>query len=290
MLNFNRFKYRRKACLEFFSPNRSKNVSQPELLTQNEEDKKENEGSSNECNKDRPNDNVRRINGGKFNSVEGSRENDRYPRKKGPESYSSHVRNDMKINGANDRFSAEDGGQGDATFSTGSRRVEKEYMTGEDRLSNILCYGASTYKNRKDDNDQKDIQLINRKRKEPMKGSPKKIEDLSRKKVERYRSHENIRTKCSKSIDTYEIFKPKSKRKKLVLRVNSSDEEEDEIEKIPAESKALDDTSKDDVDKLREIYSHLTISEAKEAISVAGSLVDAIINLADSLNIQGNAP
>ena len=172
-----------------------------------------------------------------------------------------------------------------------SNTVSRDFISGEDRLSSILCNGFLGDKNCVGNEDEENVQVISRKRKERM-------EDLQCKSGNRLECENNILNSCLKNIkndkklDSYEIFKPRSKRKKVILLDDSSDDDDVDKCDIPIasdtkEAENIENSLGSDVEKLREIYPNLTIAEAKEAIRNRGSLIDAILDLTDALNTEG---
>lgn len=286
MLNFNRFKYRRKACLDFHSPGRSQNSCREEerQIKPKDDETRDKDATGLEhkndewpknggygCKKSKEPSKGRKYSTGDETDV--SLDSDH---KKS--SYDSKKKNYHRYFDSKKESS-------EVAASVSCLKDDRKLMTGEDRLSNILCNGIPS----RDISSRKDVAKhdyngVNRKRKEPNKESPQKVTlgASVNKKIEQP-SHNSQTMNGSKPLDSYEIFKPKSKRKKVILLENSSDEDSDIGRTVTKEA----ELSSNDISKLREIYSHLSISEAKEAIDSAGSLVDAILSLADSLNIEG---
>ena len=282
MLNFNRFKYRRKACLDFYSPTRNKSGFQPESNSKQLGFRKEKTDSKDDC-------------------IGNYRECDY---RKGPFSFNEESSSGESSSSKNERsFSSETKTESTDNISklgkkrspsNLSRENDKTVMTGEERLSSILCNGLTSYAGKQEDDDHANVQVISRKRKEPLKESPCKVSNQPKSKTKFNSSN--------KPLDCYESFKPKSKKKKFVMLDNSSGDEDIESDTVSMKKgeedvksatvgakkgEELNDSLEDDVEKLREIYSHLSVSQAKEAIGNAGSLVDAILSLADTLDIEG---
>ena len=306
MLNFSRFKYRRKACLEFYSSGKNKRESAPEydsryIQGKNEKPELHRDGAL--CTKDAssfknatqwPNSHRRNnvvsdlpeCNEASLGHSELENATDSGNRCLSSEKDKGNIKNsDREVMGC------EMAPRG--TSSTTLPTIKANVMSGGDRLSNILCNGISKYNDFLGTTNEASVQMISRKRKERIEDSPC-VDHLEGEDDNQNRSSEFIKN-SRRMIDSSKILKPKSKKKKVIL-VSSEDENgnEDETESSNCGTfekeviKDADNSLKSDIEKLREIYSHLTVSQAKEEIGNAGSLVDAILNLADTLDTKGN--
>ena len=180
--------------------------------------------------------------------------------------------------------------------------LKEKVFTAEEKLRTMLSNGpkncsslakdclAGTQKDTKENDDE-----FKRKRKEPYKDTTQKRQNHSSffdtVKVDSYKVEK-------KSPCSYESFVPKPKRKRVFLLEDSDEDIETNHKPRSMKTSSLQkekgkyiaeecEENSRNIEKLREIYSHLSISEAKEALDLAGGLTDAILNLAKSLDIKG---
>ena len=297
MLNFNRFKYRRKACLEFLSPSRNENTYQSGPDARYIQGRKENsdvqKGSSALTQFGEP-CSPRKS----FSLPEPSHSNEKpLPQDKLECCKSSRdflTTSDGEVSFFNSCNKRPLGNQrmqvcGSSTqLSTG----KKHFTSGEDRLSSILCNGFSEQNGFAGNEDEENAHITSRKRKERIKSSPCKSGNDMEAKDEKPTFIRKY-VPDGKKFNSKKVVKPIPKRKKVIVLDDSSDSDSvntDGDKYDISVSKEADDMKgplKIDVEKLREIYPHLTTSQAKDAIEDAGSLIDAILNLADTLEDGG---
>ena len=296
MLNFSRFKYKRKGCLEFYSPTRNKSENQLSPDSRQDQGRKERL----EVQKDRNvyTDDLTSYSDATLwprkNAQPSPYEKESTSQNKSKScinSHSSFMTPETKVKNFDRHDKKVFGWVKSNPLSTNST-VSRDVISGEDRLSSILCNGFLSDKDGIRNEDEENIQVISRKRKE-------RTEDLQCKSGNRLEDENKILNygrktiKNEKKLDSYEIFKPRSKRKKVILLDDSTDDDDDvgkydiSVASATKEAENVENILRSDVEKLREIYPHLKIAQAKEAIGNAGSLVDAILDLADTLNTAG---
>ena len=297
MLNFNRFKYRRKGCLEFLSPPRNENKYQSGHDARHIQGRQENS--------DVQKDDSALTQIGEpcsarksFSSPEASQSSEK------PMAQDRLDR--CKI--SRDMLTTSDG---EVNFfeSCSKRPIEhqrrqlssptmqlstgkKHFTSGEDRLSSILCNGFSEQNGFAGNEDEENAHIIPRKRKERIKSSPcKSGNDMETKDEKPAFIRKYIPD--GKKFNSKKIVKPRPKRKKVIVLDDSSDSDNVNTEgdkyhiSVSKEAKDTKGSLKIDVEKLREIYPHLTTNQARDAIEHAGSLIDAILNLGDTLDNTG---
>ena len=292
-LNFNRFTYRRKPALDFLSSNRNSGKGSSQ-----------NSGSSTQRNLDEKVSN---------NEVKTTRKDLASPRPTlfAPVNDGAAQRNTPRSN-INQRNKAETRrtesyfekkgrheGSGEKCYNT----KENQSISAEEKLRNLLSSGpqcSTSFQLNEKPNREERQEIVNNNETELTGAHCNKAADTKEKSLFVIKQGE-------RSIDGYQNFKQRVKRKRRVIL--SDDDDDNDVnddgdfanEKIstieqsckrerhdknrPQEDESPGLTT--DIDKLREIYSHLTIDQAKEAIALAGSLMDAILNLSETLFAEG---
>eukprot|EP00795_Rhopilema_esculentum_P017250 gene17250-8811_t len=320
MLNFNRFKYRSKAPLDFLSRRQKETFpadSQKEVRN-NSKLSEASEVNNDDNFKTRP----RHITDLKYDGEECQHEIVREHEGKvpGKGECDRNVSSSLKETRESDentmkkfKVYTNQRENSDSIIPSGSANhsgtlldeghiLKGKVFTAEEKLRRMLSNGpkncsslakdclAGTKKDTKENDDE-----FGRKRKEPYKDTSQKRQNHSSffdtVKVDSYKVEK-------KSPCSYESFVPKAKRKRVFLLEDSDEDiETNNKPRSPKTSslknvkgKFIAEECEEDsrnIEKLREIYSHLSISEAKEALDLAGGLTDAILNLAKTLDIKG---
>lgn len=294
-LNFNRFTYRRKPSLDFLSSN-----------------KNDDKGSS----QDRGCATQRNVfeKGGK-NEMKTASEGFASSRPKrptlvAPVSDDAAQRNSLKSNFNQQNKAASSRTESDFEKTELHQRSREKYYTSkenktisaEEKLRNLLSSGpqCSSFESNEKSNKVKE------ERQEIMNNEIKSIGTHCNKSADTKKKSLLAIEQRESSIDDYQSFKQRGKRKRRVI-LSDDDEDDDDEHSADQKISTIDQPFKrerydekqpmegeesqcetTDIDKLREIYSHLTIDQAKEAIELAGNLMDAILNLSETLFTEGS--
>ena len=298
-LNFNRFTYRRKPALDFLSSNRNSGKGSSQ-----------NSGSSTQRNLDEQVSNNEElqttrkdlaslrptlfapVTGG---AVQGS-------------SLGSNINQRSKVERSRTESYFEKKEHHEGSREKGYNAKENQSISAEKKLRNLLSSGpqCSSFQSNEKSSREERQEIVNNET-EFIGAHSNKSADTKEKNLFTIKQGE-------RSIDGYQSFKQRGKRKRRLILSDDDDDDDDggddddgngngefANEKIsmieqsckrekydnkqPVEDESPCMTT--DINKLREIYSHLTIDQAKEAIEVAGSLMDAILNLSETLFAEG---